>query len=58
MAGGRQGCVRGVLTERRPGRWRAGATVTRTASTPADPNAVNDTGSATCTVLSVLLVRC
>ncbi|MQT03058.1 hypothetical protein FF041_23585 [Streptomyces jumonjinensis] len=33
-------------------------TGTRTASTPADPNPANDTDSATCTVISVLLTTC
>ncbi|MGW1974556.1 hypothetical protein [Streptomyces sp. NPDC001889] len=33
-------------------------TAARTASTPADPNPANDTGSATCTVISVLLATC
>ncbi|AZK92457.1 MULTISPECIES: DUF11 domain-containing protein [Streptomyces] len=33
-------------------------TGTRTASTPADPNPANDTDSATCTVVSVLLATC
>lgn len=33
-------------------------TATRTASSPTDPNTANDTGSATCTVLSILLATC
>ncbi|MET8825260.1 hypothetical protein ABZX40_35785 [Streptomyces sp. NPDC004610] len=33
-------------------------TATRTASTPADPNPANDTDSATCTVISILLATC
>ncbi|MFI1014777.1 hypothetical protein [Streptomyces sp. NPDC020965] len=33
-------------------------TGTRTASTPADPNPANDTDSATCTVISILLATC
>lgn len=34
------------------------ATATRTASSPADPNAGNDSSSVTCTVLTSLLVSC
>ncbi|MEU1193959.1 hypothetical protein [Streptomyces sp. NPDC005859] len=33
-------------------------TATRTASTPSDPNAANDSASATCTVISIILVTC
>ncbi|MEU5402857.1 hypothetical protein ABZ348_26575 [Streptomyces sp. NPDC005963] len=33
-------------------------TGTRTASSPTDPNAANDTDSATCTVISILLATC
>ncbi|GGZ71915.1 hypothetical protein GCM10010371_34510 [Streptomyces subrutilus] len=33
-------------------------TGTRTASAPADPNPANDTASATCTVISILLATC
>lgn len=34
------------------------ATATRTVSTPADPNAANDTDSVTCTAVTVLMVAC
>ncbi|MFC7617672.1 FG-GAP-like repeat-containing protein [Actinokineospora soli] len=33
-------------------------TATRTASTPADPNAANDKSTSTCSVVSILLVTC
>ncbi|MFD8712639.1 hypothetical protein ACFV07_19540 [Streptomyces anulatus] len=33
-------------------------TGTRTASSPANPNPANDTASATCTVVSVILTTC
>jgi YVTN family beta-propeller protein len=35
-----------------------GVTATRTASTPTDPNPANDTDSASCTVVSILLAIC
>jgi hypothetical protein len=33
-------------------------TVTRTTSSPTDPNAANDSSATTCTVVSVLLASC
>lgn len=33
-------------------------TATRTASSPADPNPANDSDSATCTVISIVLTTC
>ncbi|MFK8907413.1 hypothetical protein ACJA3G_10265, partial [Streptomyces sp. YS-3] len=37
---------------------RVSVTGTRTASTPTDPNTVNDSATASCNVLSILLVSC
>ncbi|OAR25238.1 hypothetical protein A8W25_06200 [Streptomyces sp. ERV7] len=37
---------------------RVSVTGTRTASTPIDPNASNDTSTANCTVISILLATC
>lgn len=37
---------------------RVSVTATRTASAPVDPNTVNDSATATCTVVSILLTTC
>ncbi|WP_180357032.1 DUF11 domain-containing protein [Streptomyces sp. TLI_146] len=37
---------------------RVSVTATRTASTPTDPNAANDSATANCTVISILLATC
>lgn len=37
---------------------RVSVTGTRTASTPTDPNAANDSATANCTVISILLATC
>lgn len=40
------------------GLGHVGVTATRTASSPADPNPANDSDSATCTVVSIVLTTC